>query len=125
MNVSKVFFLDLENIAQNQLHHVHLNPLMPPHLCIFSPFFADFSSLITLTAPSHPRSQQYDLQEHTRVISSMGRAFDNVKLFRLELWPDFVKSHMVLRQTEEQRAQPRSARSVTKQSCELNEKRRD
>lgn len=125
MNVSKVFFLDLENIAQNQLHLVHLHRPMPPHPPIFFPSSTGSSSLIALTDLGSPYSQLRDGQEFTRVTSLVGGASDNVKLFSLELWPDFVKSHMVLRQTEEQRTQPRSARSVTNQSCEFNEERRD
>lgn len=110
MNVSEVFSLDRENTAPNQPHLVRLNPAIPhTHLIPFV-----FHRVLTppgTDCPAPPHSWLSDLREHTGAISSVGGASDNMKLFTLELWPDFVKSHMVRRQTEEQSAQPRSARS--------------
>lgn len=100
MDVSKVFFLDSENITQNQLGLICLDP---PSARLF-PSSTGSLSLTALTALPCPHSQLHDLQEHTRAFSSAGWASDNVQLFRLELWPDFVKSHMVLRQTGEESA---------------------
>ena len=52
---------------------------------IFLPTFTGPASRTVLPAVPYFHSQLPDLQGHTRVISSVTWAFDNPKLFRLDL----------------------------------------
>ena len=51
--------------------------------------------------------------------------FDDAGPFRLELWSDFVKSHMVLREKQRSGSKPtKITRSVTNRSCKCRGERR-